>query len=255
MHKNILVCVGITMLFLGTCINQTVATKTSEQSSIILSNNNNLYDFGSGIPPVANFTIHNNTLNGYVWFDGSFSYDSDGEIISYDWDFGDGETGSGKYVDHQYCTSGSFDITLTVTDNDGLEGNLTKSVEVSLANYPPPSANIDGSTSGTVGIEYFYEFWATHPEDYPIFFSIDWGDGNSTGWIGPYPTNYHVTLSSSWSKTGIYIIKLEVKDYCNKGDQTSLLVTIPRNRASDIVWLHWFLECFPMLERLLNILR
>jgi len=61
--------------------------------------------------------------SGYVGdaisFDGSASYDSDGSIVSYQWDFGDGKTGSGKTVSHSYEKSGRYTVKLTVTDDDG----------------------------------------------------------------------------------------------------------------------------------------
>ena len=54
-----------------------------------------------------------------VWFDGSASSDPDGTIVSYEWDFGDGEPPeSGVNVSHVYSTDGIYTVTLTVTDDD-----------------------------------------------------------------------------------------------------------------------------------------
>jgi len=54
-----------------------------------------------------------------VVFDGSASYDSDGgSIVDFNWDFGDGSTGSRAVVSHTYAVPGTFTVTLTVTDND-----------------------------------------------------------------------------------------------------------------------------------------
>lgn len=55
-----------------------------------------------------------------VTFDGSGSYDIDDGIAAYDWDFGDGQTGSGETVTHVYSSAGKHTVTLTVTDNGGL---------------------------------------------------------------------------------------------------------------------------------------
>lgn len=63
-----------------------------------------------------------------VRFDASDSYDTDGNIVSYEWDFGDGITAVGSRIDHIYASSKSYIVTLTVTDNDGLQS--TKQVEV-----------------------------------------------------------------------------------------------------------------------------
>ncbi|MGC3994504.1 MAG: PKD domain-containing protein [Propionicimonas sp.] len=65
-------------------------------------------------------------------FDASDSSDSDGSIASYAWDFGDGTTGTGKTVNHTFA-SGSWDVKLTVTDNDGTPDSETMTVVVSSA--------------------------------------------------------------------------------------------------------------------------
>lgn len=49
---------------------------------------------------------------------GDMAYDPDGTTLTYDWDFGDGETGTGEIVTHSYDEVGDFTVTLTVTDND-----------------------------------------------------------------------------------------------------------------------------------------
>ena len=48
MHKNILLCIGITILFLGTCIIPSVAIDTVKKSSMPISNGNTLYVGGTG---------------------------------------------------------------------------------------------------------------------------------------------------------------------------------------------------------------
>lgn len=52
-------------------------------------------------------------------FDGSGSTDSDGQVVSYAWDFGDGTTDSGSALTHAFTAGGSYDVTLTVTDDRG----------------------------------------------------------------------------------------------------------------------------------------
>ncbi|MBU0703781.1 MAG: M4 family metallopeptidase, partial [Chloroflexi bacterium] len=72
---------------------------------------------GGNIPPTASFTFTCTDLS--CGFDGSASYDSDGTIVSYEWDFGDETTDSGAIVSHTYATDGNYTVTLTVTDNEG----------------------------------------------------------------------------------------------------------------------------------------
>jgi PKD repeat protein len=67
-----------------------------------------------------------------VTFDGSGSNDSDGNIVSYDWDFGDGDTGSGVTVSHAYTQIGKYIVRLTVTDNDGLTASIAQPLVVKV---------------------------------------------------------------------------------------------------------------------------
>ncbi len=67
-------------------------------------------------------------------FVGSSSTDTDGTITAYDWDLGDGATGSGETIDHEFA-NGTYQVRLTVTDDDGDTGTTTASVTVSDA--PP----------------------------------------------------------------------------------------------------------------------
>ncbi|MFH0907028.1 MAG: S8 family serine peptidase [bacterium] len=55
-----------------------------------------------------------------VNFDGSASFDPDGTIVSYDWDFGDGTSANAVTVSHSYAAVGIYTVTLVVTDNNGL---------------------------------------------------------------------------------------------------------------------------------------
>lgn len=73
-----------------------------------------------------------------VSFDGSKSVGSGAgnssyAIVAWDWDFGDGNTGSGKFIDHIYDDAGKFTVTLTVTD----EADNTAFISVTLYLSPP----------------------------------------------------------------------------------------------------------------------
>ena len=53
-------------------------------------------------------------------FDGTGSSDTDGTIVSHEWDFGDGGlVGTGASTSHTYTAGGNYTVTLTVTDDDG----------------------------------------------------------------------------------------------------------------------------------------
>ena len=98
---------------------------------------NNYYYFRTTSPPIINpqsgdssddtenikpIADSNGPYTGYInekiIFDGSNSIDSDGTIISYNWDFGDGNTSAEQTTEHTYMISGNYTVILTVTDND-----------------------------------------------------------------------------------------------------------------------------------------
>ena len=86
-----------------------------------------------GDPPVAD---PNGPYTGLTFqsisLDGSNSYDTDGTITNYTWDFGDGTTGYNVNPTHIYNLSGVYNITLTVTDNEGLTNSDTTTATILL---------------------------------------------------------------------------------------------------------------------------
>jgi chitodextrinase len=107
-------------------------------------------------PPTADPNgPYTGTVGSPVTFDGSVSNDPDGTIVSYDWDFGDGNTGTGVSPTHTYAAAGTFDVTLTVTDNDGATDTQATTATISDALNTPPTADPNGtptaSTSARMG--------------------------------------------------------------------------------------------------------
>ena len=64
-----------------------------------------------------------------IRFDGTCSSD-DNEIVKYEWDFGDGITGTGPKINHRYDVVGNFRVKLVVTDDTGKTGYNTLRVDV-----------------------------------------------------------------------------------------------------------------------------
>jgi chitodextrinase len=80
--------------------------------------------------PVANFTFSptSPSVNQLVLFNASSSFDTNGSITSYRWDWGDGEfvTKPVATEDHDYTAAGSYCVKLTVTDNSGIQTSTAK---------------------------------------------------------------------------------------------------------------------------------
>ena len=85
---------------------------------------------------------YSGTVNTPITFDASASSDPDGTIVSYSWDFGDGNTAAGVTATNTYVMAGTFPVTLTVTDDAGLTASAqTEAVITDAAPPPPPPAN------------------------------------------------------------------------------------------------------------------
>ncbi len=79
-------------------------------------------------PPVPSISA---SCSGQVCtFDGSGSTDADGAVLSYAWTLGDGGTASGSQATYGYAGPGTYQVTLTVTDDDGATGSTTTQVVI-----------------------------------------------------------------------------------------------------------------------------
>ncbi|HAK42908.1 MAG TPA: hypothetical protein DCM59_09715, partial [Clostridium sp.] len=84
--------------------------------------------------PTANIDAPANVkVNKLISFNGGKSTDTDGYIVSYAWDFGDGSTSSDKNPTHVYKQEGNYVVTLKVTDNRGATGEATFNIKINPA--------------------------------------------------------------------------------------------------------------------------
>ncbi|WP_088329104.1 S8 family serine peptidase [Lacimicrobium sp. SS2-24] len=81
-----------------------------------------------------------------VYFNGSSSYDNDGNITDYSWEFGNGDMANGEAVEYTYTAAGNYSAILTVTDNAG----AMSSAEVAISVTDPFSLNAPGNLSAQV---------------------------------------------------------------------------------------------------------
>jgi heat shock protein HslJ len=90
-------------------------------------------------PPTAMFSYPTEAMvNTVVTFDAQESY-SQVPILYYDWQFGDGNTGTGELVQHVYSNPGTYDVKLRVTDERGNQGAVTQKITITSA-PPVPTA-------------------------------------------------------------------------------------------------------------------
>ncbi len=86
--------------------------------------------------------------------------------------------------------------------------------------YPPA---IEGPNIGAIGIEYDFSIVANDPDGDDVRYKVEWGDGTTTWWIGPYPCGEKIIVSHKWSKLGTFDIRVRTKDiYGMKSDWSEI---------------------------------
>jgi|GEM_PF-2019750 len=111
-------------------------------------------------PPIANFTYYpeNPVVNQTITFNASSSYDPDGTIVNYEWDFGDGNVTSTteETINHSYSEAGSYEVTLTVTDNGGATNSISNPItvlgEATTLSITPPTQEVLPNESFIVNV-------------------------------------------------------------------------------------------------------
>lgn len=165
--------------------------------------------------PVAAFTATPNGLSATV--DASTSTDSDGTIASYAWEYGDGGTATGVTpTAHAYASAGTYSVKLTVTDDDGATGTITKPVTVTAGgpvNQNPVAAFTATPTNLTVSVD------GSASTDDGTIASYAWkfGDGS---------TGTGATASRTYAAGGTYTVELTVTDNLGATNTITKPVTV-----------------------------
>lgn len=139
----------------------------------------------SNYPPVADFSWwpHSPTAGQPVRFSSRASYDFDGYIVEWWWDFGDGHGSDEKnptYTYHSYNYDTSYFVTLEVTDNDGKKGDKEREVpmqrvtdlevhDVEITNMPGKTVQISfyvTNHGGDCHYSYPYQIYLEKFHDY-----------------------------------------------------------------------------------------
>ena len=146
----------------------------------------------ANVAPTAAFTSSCTNLS--CSFDGSGSTDSDGSISSYSWSFG----GTGVTASNTFASAGTYNVTLTVTDNNGATGTVSHSVTVTA-----PPANVAPTASFT-----------SNCTDLTCSFNAS-ASSDSDGSISSYSWSFGgagVTASNTFASAGTYNVTLTVTD-------------------------------------------
>jgi len=225
-----------------------------------------LYAFGSNDPPYI--PIINGPAEGVVNVEYEFSFeaaDPDGNDIYYYIIWGDGgveewigpyESGEEVKVNHTWTSVGDFNIKAKAKDIYDSESNWSEASTIHITTLPPDAPSIDGPSSGKKGVSYNFTFNSVDPDGDDIYYYIKWGDGTEEEWDGPHTSGVDFKISHTYKKQRTFTIEAKAKDASGAESNWSYFdIEIPRTRATFNPLFHWFLERFPLLERLLNLLR
>jgi PKD repeat protein len=162
-----------------------------------------------------------------VSFDASSSFDPDGQIASYHWILADGQTqepkaASGRTLSHTYDTPGTFNITLTVTDDKGKTASVSKTIVV-RENLSPTASFSATPTTGEAPLAVAFDAsTSADPDGSIISYTWNFGDGASGS---------RVTTSHTYDTPGTFTITLTVTD--DKGKTGFATQTIYVNEPAE----------------------
>ncbi|CAN5836864.1 hypothetical protein BH24GEM1_BH24GEM1_21560 [soil metagenome] len=126
---------------------------------------------GNNAAPTADFS---SSCAGLTCSFTDLSIDSDGQVMTYAWEFG-GEGGSNqKNPTYTFSGEGQVDVSLTVTDNIGAEDALTKSVTLTLPVAGAPTADFTVTCSS---LDCTFQNLSTHPDGTIVSWAWEFGDG------------------------------------------------------------------------------
>ncbi len=212
--------------------------------------------------PVGRFTIQ--VVNKTVSLNASKSYDGDGSIVNYSWDFGDTNDGTGETVNHTYSQNGTYIITLLVTDDESKNSTIVKHVFIGN-DITPPEINSVSNNPNTVGFGFnititvnvtddlsgveVVEVNITYPDNsfinytmnntesdiYSYNFSDTWQNGqyNYSIWTVDYANNTNISANYSFNVSANATVTVcTIKD--SYGDNEIINLTDPPSGDSEI---------------------
>jgi endonuclease I/PKD repeat protein len=198
---------------------------------------NNGQTFGGGTPnqaPTADAGGPYAAESGQaVGFTSAGSFDPDGVIVAWSWNFGDGASSTSADPVHTYSAAGVYTATVTVTDDGGAQDTASAQVTVTAPNQAP-TADAGGPYAGL--------------EDQIIAFSsgasFD-GDGSIAAWswnFGDGATSTAANPGHAYAAAGIYTVSLTVTDDDGAQDTATATATVdaPPPPPAAAAWINEF---------------
>ena len=126
-----------------------ISLDTYDEEGLIIDNYNDLVNVQGAT--VGNFDVLNQCIGESTIFE-NFSFGSDENVASWEWDFGDGTKSTLKDPIHNYTQVGSYDVSLRVINKSGCENTTTK--VVNITNIPQADFIIRSVNCGERSVEF-----------------------------------------------------------------------------------------------------
>lgn len=191
---------------------ETTDTLTTDQTTNVTVTSgsqtaNTTVQVSTNQPPQAQFVVSpvSPAVGQRVNFNASGSTD-DGSIVSFEWDFGDGASASGRRVSHRYETVDTYTVLLVVTDDEGARSSSSRTVTVSAGRAPVASFVFQPSSPSAGQNVSFNASTSMDPDGEIVEYRWDWGDGSSPE-IRSGPNASH-----TFGTSGNFVVRLTVRD-------------------------------------------
>ena len=163
------------------------------------------------VDPVAAFSLATADLTA-TFTDGST--DSDGTIVAWSWNFGDGGASTARNPAHTYAVAATYAVSLTVTDDRGGSNTATQPVTVTAAPNVDPVASF---TVATIDLAASFTDGSTDSDGTVVAWLWDYGDGAGSTVANPAHT---------YAAAAIYTVSLTVTDDRGGSNTTTQPVTV-----------------------------
>ncbi|SEM22125.1 PKD repeat-containing protein [Maribacter orientalis] len=176
----------------------------------------------TGFAPEAIATASTNAGNAplAIQFTGSASTDDKNNIVTYLWDFGNGDTSTDADPNYSFTQGGTFNVTLTVTDGDGYE-DISDPIEIVVNGAPEAVASAD-IINGIAALE--VAFTGDQSTDAEGLIAYAWNFGDSANSTEANPV--HIFASE-----GTYNVVLTVTDEGGLEDTDTITIVVTPNMA------------------------
>ncbi len=169
---------------------------------------------GNNADPTADFTSACTDMSCSFT---DLSSDGDGTVASFQWEFGDGEVSTTRDPSHAFASPGQYSVKLTVTDNAGGNGSVTKSVTATAALAGAPTAAFSVSCAS---LDCTFQDQSTDADGTIAAWAWNFGDGQNSADQNPAAHHYAATGRT------VYDVSLTVTDNAGLTSVTTEQITV-----------------------------